>query len=358
MALLTSLIELLLFIQWFSCFIFFVQLNRMKKTSPYTYNTPIKVVRPYCGLEHNLKENIESTRFFFKTNAEIIFCLKDKSDPTYPFLLEFKRKNFTEDIEILIGPSKLENPKLANLEKSVSYEKDYLYIFIDSNVLIDQNYLGYALYSLSENVGVVSAPPIGTDAQNFWADLESSFLNTLQARWQYIAKFFGIGFVQGKNIIISNQTLRLIGGLKKLDTNFSEDAALTKEIKKLNLEINVMYPMNMDLGMRSFSQIWNRQTRWAKLRRKTFVLFYIPEIFLGSLPLILSMVVVGYPFFLIVGGVILFYIPEILLSYYKNWNTRISFIFSLLIRDLLMPFLWISGWGNKIVWRGNFKNLK
>ena len=46
----------------------------------------------------------------------------------------------------------------------------------------------------------MSAPPVGSHPDGFWAALECAFLNTYQARWQYFADTLGLGFAQGKTL--------------------------------------------------------------------------------------------------------------------------------------------------------------
>ena len=43
--------------------------------------------------------------------------------------------------------------------------------------------------------------PIGARPHNFWAGLECAFLNTLQARYQYVSESLGFGFAQGKTML-------------------------------------------------------------------------------------------------------------------------------------------------------------
>jgi hypothetical protein len=42
---------------------------------------------------------------------------------------------------------------------------------------------------------------LGLAVRNLWAELECSFLNTFEARWQYCAEAVGLGFAQGKTML-------------------------------------------------------------------------------------------------------------------------------------------------------------
>jgi len=45
--------------------------------------------------------------------------------------------------------------------------------------------------------------------------------------------------------------------------------------------------MAQPLGRRSAAEVWNRQVRWARLRRASFMLYFLPEALAGGvLPMI------------------------------------------------------------------------
>src|SRR5262249_58247505 len=55
----------------------------------------------------------------------------------------------------------------------------------DSNVLMPADYIQHLFASWQADTGLVASPPIGSRPQGFWAEIECTFLNTYQARWQY-----------------------------------------------------------------------------------------------------------------------------------------------------------------------------
>src|ERR1019366_399116 len=50
-------------------------------------------------------------------------------------------------------------------------------------------------------------------------------------------------------------------------------------------------PFGQPLGRRRMTEVWRRQTRWARLRRACFPLFFVPEILGGA---VLPLVAAGY----------------------------------------------------------------
>ena len=71
-------------------------------------------------------------------------------------------------------------------------------VIADSNVLMPRDYIERLFATWRADTGLVASPPIGCRPHGFWAELECAFLNTYQARWQYLADALGVGFAQGK----------------------------------------------------------------------------------------------------------------------------------------------------------------
>ena len=73
------------------------------------------------------------------------------------------------------------------------------------------------------------------------------------------------------------------GGIEALGAEIAEDAAATKIVRAHGLDVRLVdRPFEQPLGPRSVTQVWDRQVRWARLRRATFPIFYAPEILTGS----------------------------------------------------------------------------
>jgi Glycosyl transferase family 21 len=77
-------------------------------------------------------------------------------------------------------------------------------VIADSNVLMPRDYIDRLFASWRADTGLVASPPIGCRPQGLWAELECAFLNTYQARWQYLADALGFGFARGKTMRASD----------------------------------------------------------------------------------------------------------------------------------------------------------
>jgi ceramide glucosyltransferase len=229
----------------------------------------------------------------------------------------------------------------------------------DSNVLMPPDYIERLLAAWRADSGLVSSPPVGCRPQGFWAELECAFLNTYQVRWQYAAAGVGIGFAQGKSMLYRRSQIEQAGGIRLLATEPAEDAATTKLVRGLGLRVCLVdAPFGQPLGYRSAREVWARQLRWARLRQASFKRYYALEILSGGIGPLLAAVYVLAASGLPVGGAVavaaVWYGAEAALARAAGWHLSVRSPLAFLLRDILLPLLWIGGWlGRDFVWRGN-----
>ena len=82
--------------------------------------------------------------------------------------------------------------------------------------------------------------------------------------------------------------LERAGGIAALAKEVAEDAAATKIVRGAGLKVRLVdRPFAQPLGRRIADEVWNRQLRWARLRRASFLAYFLPEILSGGvLPMI------------------------------------------------------------------------
>jgi ceramide glucosyltransferase len=189
---------------------------------------------------------------------------------------------------------------------------------------------------------------------------ECAFLNTHEARWQYVADSIGLGFAQGKSMLWQRELLERAGGIEALGIELAEDAASTKLVRKMGLRVRLVdRPFEQPLGARTATEVWNRQLRWARLRRASFKAFFLPEILTGALfPLIACAIAAGGSGFSLISAVLIagtaWYGVEALMARASGWHSSVRAPLVWMLRDLLLPALWIQAClGSTFVWRGN-----
>ena len=322
---------------------------------------PISLVRPLCGIDNFAADTLRSTFDLDYPRCEILFCVASAKDPVVPLVEALMAERPEAGAKLLVGDEKVSsNPKLNNVLKGWRAARHDWIVIADSNVLMPRDYIDRLFASWRADTGLVASPPIGCRPQGVWAELECAFLNAYQARWQYLADSLGFGFAQGKTMLWRRPDLERAGGIPALAREVAEDAASTKVVRGAGLKVRLVdRPFPQPLGYRSAADVWRRQMRWARLRRASFLSYFLPEALSGGvLPMIALALVaaaVGLPPVLSVTAfAIAWYGGEMLLAAAAGWHLSLLYPLYGLARDLLLPVLFVGALhGDDFVWRGN-----
>ncbi|MGH6852923.1 MAG: ceramide glucosyltransferase [Methylocella sp.] len=328
----------------------------------------VSVVRPLCGLDNFCEETLESSFRLDYPSYESIFCVARPGDPVLPLVRCLFAKHPDRPARLIVGDEKASpNPKLNNCVRgwdAAPPPHDWI-ILADANVLMPKDYIQRLLASWRRRTGLVCSMPLGSRPGNLWAELECAFLNTFEARWQYCAEAMGLGFAQGKNMLWRRDILEAGGGIRALGAEIAEDAAATKLVRRQGLAVNLVdSPFEQPLGFRDFRDVWLRQLRWARMRRKTFPLFYAFEIVAGAgLPCMAA----AYAAWMLdlnaaaaaLGVALTWFGPEALLARQNKWHFSWRMPLLFVLRDVMLPVIYIDAWCmDHFVWHGNEMTMR
>lgn len=319
----------------------------------------VTLVRPMCGIDHDARRLLAATFALDYPKLEILFCVERPDDAAIPLVREFLEAHPRADARLLIGTDDLgDNPKLNNMAKGWRTARYDRVCFTDSNLLVPPDYIQRVVAAWREDTGCVSAPPVGGGAEGLWAEVECAFLNSFQARWQFAVDTLGFGFAQGKTLFFDRRDLNPIGGVAALAGEPAEDAAATKAVRAVGKKVRLVDPPFVQpLGRRTLRSIWNRQVRWARLRRATFPVLYLPELLTGSIAPTLATAAAAWLQGLDVAQsaltfLAIWYGAEAALTLVARWQFTLRTPLAWLLRDLMVPALWVAGLsGRSFVWR-------
>jgi ceramide glucosyltransferase len=321
----------------------------------------VTIVRPVCGVDNFARETLESTFGLDYPDYDIIFCVARDADPAVALVRGLIAAHPRQRALLLVGDDRVgPNPKLNNVVKGFDAAVGDWVIMADSNVLMPPDYIQRLFGRWRPDSGVVVSVPIAARPANFWAELECAFLNTYQARWEYVSDTLGIGFAQGKNMLFRRDILEAAGGIRSLGAEVAEDAATTKLIRAAGRSVHVMdSPFEQPLGRRTVAEIWARQVRWSRLRRITFPVLFVPEILTGCVFPLIAAIYFAMSRDLSVGLVAalllaIWFGAEAVLARCAGWHFSWRMPLAMLIRDLMLPVLWVDAWlSDEVVWRGS-----
>ena len=321
----------------------------------------VSILRPVRGVDSTDELTLASGFALDYPDFELIFCCADEDDPAVALVRRLMARNPGVKARLLIGNHAISaNPKLNNLVKGWRAAGSDWIVFADSNVLMPRDYLQRLLSGWRHDTGILCSPPIACHPQGFWAELECAFLNTYQARWQYAADSLGQGFAQGKTMLVRRRDLARAGGIHALAEEIAEDAAATKLVRGLGLRANLVdAPFGQPLGERTARQVWDRQTRWSRLRRMSFPGCFGAEILTGCLlPLAAAAIVadaLDVPAAALVSALAAIWLGcEALLARAAGWHLSPWSPLAWALRDALLPLVWMHAWlSDGYAWRGN-----
>ena len=334
---------------------------RSKRPATRAAVPPVSIVRPVCGLDSFLEETLGTSFELDYPKYELIFCVASTRDPAIAVVQQLIAAHPHSDARLLVGDDRIsQNPKLNNCVKGWRAAKHDWIIMADSNVLMPRDYVHRLLAAWEADTGLVCSPPVGCRPAGFWAGVECAFLNTYQIRAQYVADALGLGFAQGKTMVWRRADLERAGGIGALGAEIAEDAASTKIVRAAGLRVRLVAPPFVQpLGRRRMIEVWRRQTRWARLRRSSFPLYFVPEVVSGAVfPLLAAGYAAGATDVPVLGAVVplavVWYGAEIALAKLAQWPLPLLYVLHALLRDLLLPVLWFDAWiGTDFVWRGH-----
>jgi ceramide glucosyltransferase len=294
----------------------------------------------------------------------VIFCVADEDDPVVPLVRRLMAEHPETPTRLLVGEDRISiNPKLNNVVKGWKAARYDWVLMADSNLLLPKDYIQVLMARWTEGTGMVCSPPVGGHPTGFWAELECAFLNEHEAFWQLIADGLGVGYAQGKTLFLRKEVLDSVGGIEVLAEESAEDAAATKVIRRAGLHVRLVPgPFVQPLGRRSFAETWGRQVRWGRLRRESFPVVHFAEILVGLLPPLVAtaiLVAIGViPPNALIALVLAWYASEAFLTSTAGWHLSWRSPVAWVLRDLLLPVLWISAWtGKRFNWRGTAMNV-
>jgi ceramide glucosyltransferase len=345
----------------------FLRLRRKdQRTALLAALPPVTIVRPLRGIEAFSRETAISGLELDYPAYVTIFAVADADDPVIPLIEELIGRYGSERARLITGDVAVSaNPKLNNCVKGWEAAKTDWVILADSNVLMPKDYIQRMLASWRDDTGLVCSTPAGSRPACFGAEVECAYLNPFQARWQYAAEALGMGFAQGKSMLWNKPFLDAHGGIAVLGAEIAEDAAATKLVRRAGKHVHLVgQPFEQPLGARRLRDVVQRQFRWARLRRVTFLPFFLPEIFAGPLVAagLAAFAAPGFdmPFWFGPLAVLaIWYAGEIALSagvgWFLSWRTPLA----LLVRDLTFPAVWAYSFvGGEVSWRGNAMKIK
>jgi ceramide glucosyltransferase len=366
MALLTSalvsVLVLLLVGSWIYCVLTAVAARRYLVISPPVLeNLPaISVLKPLCGQEDCLEENLRS--FFTQDYPayEILFAVHTLSDPAVAVLQKVWREFPLGPRVSLIetGESPAPNAKAHSLGYLVARAQNSILVMSDSDVQAPSGLLRRIAEEFQNPVvGVVTCPYRAVPGKGFWSRLEALGMNTQFLAGVLVAWLVGeMDFALGPTLAARREVIEAMGGFHKLGDYLAEDFVIGNLAPQLGYRVILSScVIEHRIGSQPFKRNLQHRLRWARSTRRSRPVGYWGEIFTNPIPLAVLLWLARPKLWPIVATTLLF-------RALAAWSTAEWVLHDPLTRrrwwlipvqDLMSLLVWIAGFfGSTIDWRG------
>lgn len=321
---------------------------------------PVRAIVPMCGPEPELEDNLVALLAQDYPDLRVDFCFADENDAAVAVARAATARAGGRAPRFRFGETPGPKNAKARNEYRALAEAETPFVFVmDSNVRLAPGALARQMRFMGPGAGIVSMLPIGVRAGNLVARLDCAFLNGYNARFHLAMSAVGLPIGVGKAMLV-----RWTADMRRLtfqnfEDLYSEDRSFIFAAQRLKLGV-VLPDLNVDhpVGAPDWRQFWGRYARWARYRR-LYLSWNIPveaatsaaATALLALPAAPALHV--HPAAAVVATLALRHACEAMLFLAKGWPLRIGDPLLWLVRDALLPAMWLRGYLDRPVrWKG------
>jgi ceramide glucosyltransferase len=361
MVILTTALAVLLTGSLVYCVLIVIATRRFLSTTlPNPGNKPpISVLKPLCGHDDGLEENLRSFLTQDYPKYEVLFGVHRSDDPAVAVAENIIRE-FSGRISarlVITGESPIPNAKAFSLNRMVREANYDVLVMSDSDVRVTPSLLSHLAQELQDDhIGLISCPYRAVPGKSLWSRLEAIGMNTELLGGVMVARMIeGMRFALGCTVAVRRSVLEDMGGFGYLQEFLAEDFVIGQRAAELGHGVLFSsYVIEHRIGSQQMMPNLGHRMRWARSTRRSRPLGYWGQIFTYPLPLALLLCAVytsAWPVLFLTmilrGAAALATARDIVHDpvTQRQW-------WLLPIQDVIGFFVWISGFvGDKIIWR-------
>jgi ceramide glucosyltransferase len=321
---------------------------------------PVTVLKPLCGLDAELYENLRSFCEQDYPEYEVIFGTTDAADPAIPVVQRLIRECRGRNLSLVVDERIIgSNRKVSNLANIYATARHDLLVIADSDMRVGPDYLRSIAGCFADvETGAATCLYTGAPSDNRLPSiLGSSFINEWFLPSVLVASAFQeIRCCFGATMAVRRDVLKRIGGFPVLASMLADDYMLGKLVSDLGHKVIVApYLVENVVLEKDLKSLYLHELRWARTVRSVEPLGYSLSLVTHALPMTLLFLGVGGAPTLGVAMVIMALSLRVSMQYLarRSLGARIPFRPWLVpLRDLFSFVVWCTSFfGNDVRWR-------
>jgi len=251
--------------------IFAVRRFAAKPHVPATSRPPVTLLKPVCGDDPGLYENLKSFCTQDYGDVQVVIGAHRAADPAVPVVQKLIADLPDADITLVIdGQLAGSNFKVCNLANMMAAARHDLLVLADSDMRVGPDYLATIVAPLEdEAVGLVTCLYSGRPAGGLWSKLGCGFINYGFLPSVLVGLLIGAGDgCFGATIALRRKTLERVGGFAALAHQLADDYMLGSLVRSLGLKVVVSsYVVENQVLEPTLSALVAHELRWNRTIR-------------------------------------------------------------------------------------------
>lgn len=320
---------------------------------------PMSVLRPLCGHDDGLEENLRSIFVQDYPNYEILLGVHREDDPAAALAAKIisEYSGRVKARLVVTGESPIPNAKAYSLNRLVREAQHELLVMSDSDIRVKTCLLAHLAQEFQEkSIGLITCPYRAVPGRSFWSRLEAIGMNTELLAGVLVARLMeGMRFALGCTVAVRRGILNDMGGFSYLQDFLAEDFVIGQRAAQLGHGVLLSScVIEHRIGSQGLLVNFGHRIRWARSTRRSRPAGYWGQIF--TYPLAWALLLWAtlpaawpvIPLTMILRGAAAAATAQFVL---RDPITRRGW-WLLPLQDILGVLVWISGFaGDTIIWR-------
>jgi ceramide glucosyltransferase len=201
---------------------------------PRNFAPAVTLLKPLCGLEPELYENLRSFCLLDYPGAQIVFGVQDPGDPALQVAERLKAEFPQVEVATVVDRRRHgSNPKVSNLINMMPAARHDVLVLSDSDIRVPPDYLARVVAPLAgPGIGAVTCPYTAHPATpSLVARLASLQINDWFLPSVLVAsRLDDVGFCMGSTIALRRDALQAIGGFRALRDVLADDYEIGRRL--------------------------------------------------------------------------------------------------------------------------------